>query len=134
MNYLYHVERQVPGHGGAKIMKILRENSLSDFEFWNGAEDFAARLTDEELSAIEAVIEDLYPDGIGETELNDLFWFEPETRRGVNYACNIHRYHSHRPAGYRFRHDTDNKRAFLTHAAQRSKPFTPGADFRGADY
>ena len=76
---MYYGENKVPGRGGAKIMKILRENSLSDFEFWNGAEDFAARLTDEELSAIEAVIEDLYPDGIGETELNDLFWFEPET-------------------------------------------------------
>lgn len=69
-------------------MKILRENSLSDFEFWNGAEDFAARLTNEELNAIEAVIEDLYPGGIGETELNDLFWFEPETVCewiGLNY-------------------------------------------------
>ena len=51
---------------------------MSEFEFWDGAENFAARLTEEEMNAIEAVIEDLYPEGIGETELNDLFWFEPE--------------------------------------------------------
>ena len=26
----------------------------------------------------DAMIEELYPDGIGETELNDLLWFEDE--------------------------------------------------------
>lgn len=30
------------------------------------------------LSAFEAMIEELYPDGIEDTTLNDLLWFEPE--------------------------------------------------------
>ena len=85
---MYYGENKVPGRGGAKIMKILIENSLSDFEFWSGAEDFAAKLTDAELASIEPIIEELYPEGIGKTELNDLFWFEPETICewiGLNY-------------------------------------------------
>lgn len=28
---------------------------------------------------MEATLEELYPDGMSETELNDLLWFEPDT-------------------------------------------------------
>lgn len=57
-------------------MKIYAEKSLRYFEFWSGAKDRASLLTWEELDRIEAILEDEYPDGIGETELNDLFWFD----------------------------------------------------------
>ena len=60
-------------------MKIYREESLSGFEFWSGAKDFAEKLTDTEFDQIEDNLTGLYPDGMGETELNDLFWFEPGT-------------------------------------------------------
>lgn len=60
-------------------MKIYREESLSGFEFWSGAKDFAEKLTDNELDQIEDNLTELYPDGMDETELNDLFRFEPET-------------------------------------------------------
>lgn len=60
-------------------MKIYREESLSGFEFWSGAKDFAEKLTDNELDQIEDNLTGLYPDGMDETEINDLFWFEPET-------------------------------------------------------
>lgn len=60
-------------------MKIYREESLSGFEFWSGAKDFAEKLTDNELDQIEDNLTELYPDGMDETELNGLFRFEPET-------------------------------------------------------
>ena len=57
-------------------MKIYKEENLSEFEFWSGAKDTVKYLTEDELDTIEEILEELYPDGMGETELNDLFWFE----------------------------------------------------------
>lgn len=59
-------------------MKIYKEESLSNFEFLSGAKDFANKLTDNEFDAIEAFLETEYPDGMDETQINDLFWFESE--------------------------------------------------------
>jgi len=63
-------------------MKIYREESLANFEFWSGAKDRAELLTGKELDQIETALEELYPDGMSETELNDLFWFDFETVLG----------------------------------------------------
>ena len=60
-------------------MKIYKEESLSGFEFWSGAKDFADKLTENELDQIEDNLTELYPDGMDDIDLNDLFWFEPET-------------------------------------------------------
>ena len=60
-------------------MKIYMEKSLENFDFWSGAKDTAKYLTHQELETIESMLEELYPDGIGETELNDFFWFEDDT-------------------------------------------------------
>lgn len=60
-------------------MKLYKEESISNFEFWSGAKDNAEKLTDDEFNTIEAILEDTYPDGMSETELNDLFWFDFET-------------------------------------------------------
>lgn len=57
-------------------MKIYREISLSSFEFWSGAATNAALLTETELDKIANLLQEDYPDGISETELNDLFWFD----------------------------------------------------------
>lgn len=59
-------------------MTIKTEQSLTNFEFWSGARAKAGLLTDEELDRIEAELEDLYPDGMTGTEINDLFWFDFE--------------------------------------------------------
>lgn len=59
-------------------MKIYTENSLSNFEFWSGAKDRAKYLTEEEFDTIETILEDIYPDGMSETQINDLFWFEED--------------------------------------------------------
>jgi len=60
-------------------MKIYKDESLTGFEFWSGAKDTAKYLTDEELTTIESYLEELFPDGMDETELNDFFWFEDDT-------------------------------------------------------
>lgn len=62
-------------------MKIVSEIPLSYFRFWGGAKDFASQLTDKQFDMVEAMLEDCYPDGISETEVNDLFWFEQEAVR-----------------------------------------------------
>lgn len=60
-------------------MKIYEEKSLRDFEFWSGACSTVEYLTDDELDQIEAILEDTYPDGMEDTEINDFFWFEDDT-------------------------------------------------------
>ena len=60
-------------------MKIYTERSLKNFEFWGGAEDTVKYLTLDELDTIESLLEDIYPDGIDETTINDIFWFEEDT-------------------------------------------------------
>ena len=59
-------------------MKIYRDESLSSFEFWSGAIANAEEFTLEELDRIGDVLEAENPDGMDETEINDLMWFEPE--------------------------------------------------------
>ena len=59
-------------------MKIYREESLSNFEFWSGAISNAEEFTLEELDRIGDMLEAESPDGMDETEINDLMWFEPE--------------------------------------------------------
>ena len=60
-------------------MKIYKEVSARDFDFWSGAKDTVKYLTYEEMDTIFSLLEDENPDGMGETELNDFFWFEDDT-------------------------------------------------------
>lgn len=60
-------------------MKIYKEESLRNFEFWSGAKDNANELTSAQLDEVENILEDMYPDGMSETEINDLFWFDFDT-------------------------------------------------------
>lgn len=60
-------------------MKIYAETTLKNFEFWAGAKDTVKYLGDNELDMIESILEDAYPDGMSETEINDFFWFEDDT-------------------------------------------------------
>ena len=60
-------------------MKITTEQSIANFNFWSDAKSNAAELTSSQLNEVESILDDLYPDGLTETELNDLFWFDFET-------------------------------------------------------
>jgi len=60
-------------------MKIYRDESLSNFEFWSGAISNAEEFTLEELDRIGEELEAAdNGDGYKETQINDLMWFEPE--------------------------------------------------------
>ena len=59
-------------------MKIYVENSLKEFDFWSGAKETAKYLTDSDFDTIEAILEDCQPDGMSETAINDLFWFDDD--------------------------------------------------------
>lgn len=59
---------------------ITKTMDIYDFEPWSGAVDTYERIVREgKLAALDDVLEEVYPDGIDETALNDLLWFEPET-------------------------------------------------------
>ena len=60
-------------------MRIYSDTSLLNFEFWSGAKDRACVLTYQQMETIEQYLEDLYPDGMEDAELNDFFWFEEDT-------------------------------------------------------
>ena len=60
-------------------MKIYSDTSLSDFEAWSGGKDTLDTLTDDQITTVESYLEDLYPDGMENVELNDFLWFERDT-------------------------------------------------------
>lgn len=60
-------------------MKIYSEMPLRNFCFWSGGKDNATELSSEQLDEVENILEDAYPDGMSDTEINDLFWFEFDT-------------------------------------------------------
>lgn len=61
-------------------MRIYNEFDFDSFQPWSGAVDTYNRIQEEgKGAALETILDELYPDGMTETELNDLLWFEPET-------------------------------------------------------
>ena len=61
-------------------MTITYELDLNSFEAWSGAKETLERIQREgKCTELENILEELYPDGMTETELIDLLWFEPET-------------------------------------------------------
>ena len=60
-------------------MKIICETSLENFEAWSGGKDTMNDLSHSDCERLEQHIEELYPDGITDTQLNDFLWFERDT-------------------------------------------------------
>lgn len=60
-------------------MTITVEKNLRNFEFWAGAKDTIKYLTFAEINTIESMLEEIYPEGMTETQVNDFFWFEDDT-------------------------------------------------------
>lgn len=60
-------------------MKIYTEQGLNRFQPWSGAITTYDRAAEaEKLDELEYILEDIYPEGMSETELNDLFWFDDD--------------------------------------------------------
>lgn len=60
-------------------MKVTKEVTLDKFEAWSGAVDTKNALSDKQLQWLETMLEELYPDGMTATELNDFLWFGTDT-------------------------------------------------------
>ena len=53
---------------------------MNSFQAWSGAKETLERIQREgKCAELENVLEELYPDGMTETELNDLLWFDSES-------------------------------------------------------
>lgn len=61
-------------------MKTFNENMrLADFDAWSGAKDTKETILNANKGEeFDSLIEELYPDGLSETQLNDILWFEPD--------------------------------------------------------
>lgn len=64
-------------------MKIYYEVDIDEFEFWEGGKCVADSFSEDDLEAIQNKLEELYPDGMSDTELNDLFWHDEDFVAGL---------------------------------------------------
>ncbi len=61
-------------------MTIKSEISLENFEAWSGGRSTLNRIINEgKCSQLESMLEEMYPDGMTDTELNDLLWHDSDT-------------------------------------------------------
>jgi hypothetical protein len=60
-------------------MKIIQEIGISNFNAWSGAVETKQTIIDNNKeNDFDSLIEELYPDGLTDTQLNDLLWFDEE--------------------------------------------------------
>lgn len=60
-------------------MKLFSETKLVDFQAWSGATDTKNTIIDNDKAEdFDYLIDELYPDGLSETQLNDILWFDSE--------------------------------------------------------
>lgn len=60
-------------------MALVVNVGINGFKPWSGAVSTWDTIVEEDkLDALEFILEDLYPEGINEGQLNDLLWFESD--------------------------------------------------------
>ena len=60
-------------------MKIIPETTLKNFRAWAGAVETQEKIIDAgKADEFDQMMEELYPDGLTDTQLNDILWFEEE--------------------------------------------------------
>lgn len=60
-------------------MALVVNVGIDGFKPWSGAVSTWDTIVDEDkLDALEFILEDLYPEGITDTQLNDILWFESD--------------------------------------------------------
>lgn len=58
-------------------MQVTTNTNLKDFQTWSGATDTKDTILEHnKADEFDSLIEDLYPNGVSDTQLNDLLWFE----------------------------------------------------------
>ena len=62
-----------------RIKKMMLQVDFSEYEPWSGAVDTFEKIEEEnKLDELELMLEELYPEGMTDTQLNDLLWFDSE--------------------------------------------------------
>ena len=85
-------------------MKIVKEISIEDFEGWSGANDTIEVIEKAgKVDEFDNLIEELYPDGLSETSLNDLLRFDYEW---IYETLEITK--SYKVSGYNIEYDVDD--------------------------
>lgn len=60
-------------------MKVFTEISLKDFDAWSGGKDRLDVLIEQDAcDEVERFIDEIFPEGLEETTLNDYLWFDVE--------------------------------------------------------
>lgn len=61
-------------------MRVYNDNlTLVNFDAWSGAVETKETIINEgKAEQFDNLIEELYPDGLTDTQLNDLLWFEED--------------------------------------------------------
>lgn len=60
-------------------MALTITTGIDNFKPWSGAvSTWDTIIEEDKLDALEFILEDLYPDGITDTQLNDILWFESD--------------------------------------------------------
>jgi hypothetical protein len=60
-------------------MKIISEIGLREFNTWSGATDTKNTIVENNKGDdFDSLIEELYPDGLSDTQLNDILWFDAD--------------------------------------------------------
>ena len=60
-------------------MKIYEEKGIRNFDVWGGAIYTKDKILEHHKEdEFDSLIEELYPDGIEDTQLNDILWFDDE--------------------------------------------------------
>ena len=69
------------------MVKIYKDTT-ANFEPWSGAISTYDTIVEEnKLDELDFLLDDIYPDGISETQLNDILWFESDwlfAQLGIN--------------------------------------------------
>ena len=60
-------------------MRVYQEISFEDLDAWSGAVDTKEKIIDAgKAEEFEALVEELFPNGVDATELNDFLWFDDD--------------------------------------------------------
>lgn len=83
-------------------MKIICEESVRNFGFWSGGKDRADGVKcDADWDIIDNELESIYPDGMTDDELNNLFWFDFDTiAQWLGYKSEEHYFYGAAQDGY----------------------------------
>lgn len=80
VEWLYDAWNKPMKESKLKEAKIYYELTNGNYQPWSGAVDTWDKIVDAGLlDILDSYLEDVYPDGLSETELNDILWFDGDS-------------------------------------------------------